>query len=84
MRIRKTGSPTQVKSKSKPVRSASAAKAKTKKSAAPMELSQASRSTLTSGARQAMQRLADGLSQLQARPLSAPTAQAALASLRGG
>jgi hypothetical protein len=82
MRINKT----QGRAAPKVSRATSQSKARSKaskKSEAPRALKLAAEPSQLSGMKLAMQRLAAGLSKLEARPLSGPTAQEALAGLRG-
>lgn len=85
MRISKTSRSTpKAKVAKKPARSTSQAKNKARapKTAAPAQLNHTPAPSQLSGLKLALNRLADGISNLQASPLSGPTAQEALAGLR--
>jgi hypothetical protein len=84
MRISKTSRSTpKAKVAKKPARSASQ-KPRAAKSAATAQLNHTPAPSQLSGLKLALSRLADGISNLQAAPLSGQTAQEALAGLRKG
>lgn len=84
MRINKTSGRSTLKVAKKPARSASQSKAraKSKPRAEAQALNHTPAPSQLSGLKLALQRLADGVSRLQAAPLSGTTAQGALAGLR--
>lgn len=86
MRINKTSGRSAPKVAKKPAKSASPSKAraKSKPRAEVQALNHTPAPSQLSGLKLALQRLADGVSKLQAAPLSGATAQEALAGLRKG
>jgi hypothetical protein len=83
MRISKTSGRAAPKVAKSNAASKSKSKSRAKKNDAAAQLNHTPAPSQLSGLKLAMQRLADGISNLQSKPLSGLTAQDALANLRG-